>query len=567
MIKIVIVGHVDHGKSTILGRLLFELDALPEGKIEQIRNECRKRGKNFEYAFLLDALKEERQQGITIDTARCFFSYEGRKYLFFDSPGHIEFIKNMVTGASQTDSALIVVDALEGIRENSRRHALLLSFFHISKIAVLINKMDLVSYQKRVFDSLKEEYQNFARNFGIQIDEFIPVSGNKGDNIKELSLNMPWYQGKTIIHLLKELKKEESLDILPLRLPVQDVYKFNDKNNDKRIIAGNILYGNLKEKDELVFLPSEKQAKVASIEVFSEKNGSENKKRALSGEAIGITLEPQIYVKRGEVAYKKAEKKPLIALQLEVNLFWLSAEPLQENKKYLLRIGMALKSFKVLKFLQILDTACLKEVKQKTLQQNNIALCLVLLDEPVVFDMQDAMVESKHFTIIDKGSLSGGGIIKKAVFSAEKTVLQKKENQDFSFLRAKGFSQKAQQRQNCYFVMGSNQNNNRIVIEQLEKHFQAQDLRTVVFQLLKKTTFAISHDLTQLLRLLLSGKTVVICELLELDLLKIKAWAENINSESCQFKTVFVGDDKNEALFADYFIERSVSDLSNFLSI
>lgn len=438
MIRIVMVGHVDHGKSTILGRLLFELKVLPEGKIEQIKNDCRCRGKNFEYAFLLDALKEERGQGITIDTARCFFSYEGQKYLFFDSPGHIEFIKNMVTGASQTDTAMIVLDALEGIQENSRRHALLLSFFNISKIVVLINKMDLVVFQEAVFEKLKKEYQNFAQKFDIKIDDFIPVSGDMGDNICKLSDRMPWYQGKTVACLLKELKNTQPLTTYPLRFPVQAVYKFNKKRDVRRIVAGNILSGQIQVNDELIFLPSKKTAKIASIEAFSEKT-FKPKTTVYAGESTGITLRPQIYVKRGEIACKKAEKQPCVASQFEVSLFWLSPEPLQEGKGYLIRMCTALKNFKVLKVEKVLDTISMQEKKQVFVEQNNIAKCVFSLDEPIVCDLEDGFVETKRFTVINEGKLSGGGIIQKALLSSKKNIPQRKENQAVTFIRAQGF--------------------------------------------------------------------------------------------------------------------------------
>ena len=192
--NIVIVGHVDHGKSTIIGRLLADTHSLPEGKLEQVKETCRRNSKPFEYAFLLDALKDEQSQGITIDAARCFFKTDKRHYIIIDAPGHIEFLKNMVTGASRAEAALLVIDAKEGIQENSRRHGYLLSMLGIKQIAVLVNKMDLVNFDKKVFDGIVSEYRKFLKKIDIEPRIFIPVSGMKGDGIAKNTKDMGWYK-------------------------------------------------------------------------------------------------------------------------------------------------------------------------------------------------------------------------------------------------------------------------------------------------------------------------------------------------------------------------------------
>ena len=181
--NIVIVGHVDHGKSTLIGRLLADTGTLPQGKLEQVKETCRRNSKPFEYAFLLDALKDERSQGITIDTARSFFKTDKRKYIIIDAPGHIEFLKNMITGASRAEAALLVIDAKEGIRENSRRHGYMLSMLGISQIVVLVNKMDLVDYDKKIYDDIVSEYSEFLNKINITPMMFIPISAMQGDNI------------------------------------------------------------------------------------------------------------------------------------------------------------------------------------------------------------------------------------------------------------------------------------------------------------------------------------------------------------------------------------------------
>jgi bifunctional enzyme CysN/CysC len=205
--NIVIAGHVDHGKSTVIGRLLADTGSLPEGKLEQVRETCRRNSRPFEYAFLLDALKDEQSQGITIDSARVFFKTQKRHYIIIDAPGHIEFLKNMVTGASHAEAALLVIDAAEGVQENSRRHGYMISMLGIRQIVVLVNKMDLVDYKQEVFDSIVAEYTEFLDGIDVKAKAFIPVSGTAGDTIAALTDKMPWYSGQTVLESLDNFKK------------------------------------------------------------------------------------------------------------------------------------------------------------------------------------------------------------------------------------------------------------------------------------------------------------------------------------------------------------------------
>jgi len=206
--NVVIAGHVDHGKSTIIGRLLADTGSLPEGKLEQVKETCRRNSKPFEYAFLLDALKDEQAQGITIDSARCFFETEQRRYIILDAPGHIEFLKNMVTGAARAEAALLVIDADEGIQENSRRHGYMLSMLGIKQVTVLVNKMDLVDYSQEVFAEIVEEYTEFLSEIDITPSTFVPVSGMEGDNIASLSEQTPWYEAETVLGVLDSFEAE-----------------------------------------------------------------------------------------------------------------------------------------------------------------------------------------------------------------------------------------------------------------------------------------------------------------------------------------------------------------------
>ena len=296
-LKVVIVGHVDHGKSTILGRLLADTGSLPEGKLEAVKEACRKNAKPFEYAFLLDALKNEQSQGITIDMARCFFKTEKRNYIIIDAPGHIEFLKNMCTGAAKADTALLVIDANEGIQENSKRHGYMLSMLGVKQIAVLINKIDLVNYDINVYNKIVKDYTQFLNSIGISALNFIPVSGIDGENITVNSKKMKWYTGPTVLSQLDAFTKPELPIQKAFRMPVQDIYKFSENNDDRRIVAGTVEAGSVKVGDRVVFLPSEKESAIRNIEGFNVSHLTEAKVPFASA----VTLTKQIYIKPGEI--------------------------------------------------------------------------------------------------------------------------------------------------------------------------------------------------------------------------------------------------------------------------
>ncbi|MFH1968970.1 MAG: GTP-binding protein, partial [Verrucomicrobiota bacterium] len=216
-ISVVVVGHVDHGKSTLIGRLLADTNSLPQGKLEQVRTMCVRNAKPFEYAFLLDALKDEQSQGITIDTARCFFKTEKRRYIIIDAPGHIEFLKNMITGAARADAAFIVIDAEEGIKENSRRHGYMISMLGIGQVSVLVNKMDLVGYKEEIFNGIRKEYTDFLGRLNVHAVSFIPISAFKGVNVVSPSDRTPWYRGMTVLEQFDAFEKGDVRDSLPFR--------------------------------------------------------------------------------------------------------------------------------------------------------------------------------------------------------------------------------------------------------------------------------------------------------------------------------------------------------------
>ncbi|WML36766.1 GTP-binding protein [Clostridium sp. OS1-26] len=404
---VVIVGHVDHGKSTIIGRLMADTNSLPEGKLDQVKETCKRNSKPFEYAFLLDALKDEQAQGITIDTARCFFKSEKRQYIIIDAPGHVEFLKNMVTGASNAEAALLVVDANEGIQENTRRHGFLLSMLGIKQIAIVINKMDLVNYDKTVYDTLVEQYKAFLSKINLEAESFIPVSGFNGDNVAFKSSNMPWYDGKTVLETLDEFDTIGQLEDKPFRMYVQDVYKFTANGDDRRIVAGTVETGELHIDDEIEFYPSGKRSRVKSFENLNLDYMEEVK----AGYAIGFTLEEQIYIKRGEIVTKADELKPFVSTHFRANIFWLGKSPLEKNKKYLLKIGTTKVGVYLEEILKVMDASELSVSKKDIVERHEVSECIFRADKAISFDLVHDIPETSRFIIVDNYDISGGGII------------------------------------------------------------------------------------------------------------------------------------------------------------
>src|SRR5438874_4082008 len=261
-LKIVFVGHVDHGKTIHIGRILTDTNSLPEGKLEQVKRACAAENMEFEFAFLLDALLEEQEQNITHDTTQIPFNAAKRNYMLTDEPGHKEFLKNMITGASSADAAVLVIAANEGVQEQSKRHAYLLSLLGVRQFCVVVNKMDLADYSEARFLEIEKKYREFLKTLNLETDVFIPASARFGENIAARSTKMKWHHGPTLAEALDAMTPMAPPTDLPLRLCVQDVYKFDDR----RIIAGRIETGTLQVGDELVFSPVNKTSIVQSIE-------------------------------------------------------------------------------------------------------------------------------------------------------------------------------------------------------------------------------------------------------------------------------------------------------------
>jgi len=429
-LNLVIAGHVDHGKSTIVGRLLADTHSLPDGKLEAVKLYCQQNSKPFEYAFLLDALKDEQSQGITIDAARAFFKTEKRKYLLIDAPGHIEFLKNMITGASWAEAALLVIDANEGIMENSRRHGFMLSFLGIRQIAVLVNKMDLIGFDRAVFDHIVDEYSAFLNQVGVKAAGFIPVSGMEGDNIANRSTSMPWYNGPTVLEQLDRFESREGTGEKPFRFLVQDVYKFTNNGDSRRIVAGSVESGSLRVGQDVVFYPTAKKSTIKSIEAF-QSNGNVNQLMELeSGSSAGFTLTEQIYIQRGEMAGYIDEKKPIASSRMRVSLFWLSREPLVTDKKYLFKLGTSKTEMEVESILRVFDASTLESKPGEMVQRNDVADCILKLDKLIAFDLSSELPETGRFVIVDNYEISGGGVILEGFEEEENWITEKAQTRN-----------------------------------------------------------------------------------------------------------------------------------------
>jgi bifunctional enzyme CysN/CysC len=419
--NIVIVGHVDHGKSTVIGRLLADTGSLPKGRLESVKETCRKNSKPFEYAFLLDALKDEQAQGITIDMARCFFKTEKRDYIIIDAPGHIEFLKNMITGASRAEAALLVIDADEGIKENSKRHGHMVSMLGVKHVTVLVNKMDLAGYRQDVFEKLKSDYSAFLAQINVTPVSFIPVSAREGDNIASHSGRMAWYTGATVLEQLDRFISSGELHELPFRFPVQDIYKFTRSDDDRRIVAGTVAAGSVKVGDEVLFLPSGKQSVIQSVESFN----TLPKTEASAGEASGFTLTTQIYIRPGELMVKPSEAQPAVGSRFKVNIFWVGRAPMIRQKEYKLKLGSARATVKLAEISNTLDASDLSYSRNKQqLDCRDVGECILETSRPIAFDPASASETTGRFVIVDNYEIAGGGIVLENLSAGESLLQQ-----------------------------------------------------------------------------------------------------------------------------------------------
>ncbi|WP_291862229.1 adenylyl-sulfate kinase [Bradyrhizobium sp.] len=402
-VRIVIVGHVDHGKSTLVGRLLHETGSLPEGKLEMLKAASARRGMPFEWSFLLDALQTERDQGITIDTTQIRFRTRSRDVVLIDAPGHAEFLRNMITGASQADGAVLIIDALEGVRDQTRRHGYLLHLLGVRQVAVVINKMDRVDFSAERFREISDEISAHLVGLGVTPSAVIPISARDGDGVAGRTPRIQWYDGPTVVEALDALEPARPLETLALRLPVQAIYKFDDR----RIVAGRIESGSLAAGDEIIIMPAGKIAKVRSVEGWP---APPPPGRQGAGRSVGITLDRELFVERGDVI-AHVGSAPRDTRRLRARIFWLHDQPLVEGASILVRLGTRESRATVVAIEKAVDPGELASIETRAIARNHVGEIDIALAQPIAADATTDNPRTGRLVIEVNGRIAGGGLV------------------------------------------------------------------------------------------------------------------------------------------------------------
>lgn len=404
-LEIVIVGHVDHGKSTLIGRLFHDTDSLPVEKYEAIKYLCEREGREFEFAFLMDALEEEREQNVTIDTAQTFFKTDYRKYVIIDAPGHKEFLKNMLTGAAQADAAVLLVDAEEGVREQTQRHAYVLSLLGIQQVIVAVNKMDTVAWSERRYDEVRRRATQFLHGLGITPSYVIPISARSGDNVASTSANAPWYDGPTILQALDSFTDVRSPSHLPLRFPIQDVYRWDDT----RYYAGRVEAGEVRVGDEVIFNPSGRRAKVQAITVWNDPERHD----AVAGESVALQFDQELFAERGEVV-TPATQPTRIGTEVLASVFWLGREPLAVGRKVVFKLAAAETEATVVQIDERIDSSTLEVVARHAdrIENTEAGTVVLSLRRPLALDRYEDNARLGRFVLTVDGIVRGGGTVR-----------------------------------------------------------------------------------------------------------------------------------------------------------
>ncbi|HEY0837005.1 MAG TPA: adenylyl-sulfate kinase [Azospirillum sp.] len=417
-LRLVVIGHVDHGKSTLIGRLLHDTGSLPEGKLEELRTVSERRGMPLEWSFVLDAFQSERDQAVTIDTTQIWLRTRTRDVVVIDAPGHREFLKNMISGAAQADAAVLVVDAAEGMREQTRRHAYLLHLLGLRQVAVVVNKMDMVGFSAHRFREVAGEATRYLAALGLTPAAVLPISARHGDTIAARSARMPWYDGPCLLDLLDRFEPPSPPVNRPLRLPVQDVYR----HGDRRIVVGRIETGRLRVGDALVFSPSNRTARVAAVEAWGPQALPEE---LVAGQCAAFTLDEPIFVERGDIA-SHADQPPTLTPVFRLNLFWLSDRPLTVGATYTVKLATREARVTVQSIERVIDTQTLEPGVRDRVERNEVAEvvmrspALIALDEPAAFPATGRAV------IVDGYDVVGGGEVGTAGYPDQRPLLTRR---------------------------------------------------------------------------------------------------------------------------------------------
>lgn len=403
--RVVIVGHVDHGKSTLIGRLLYDTDSLPDGKYEELQQICKNRGTDaLEWSFVLDAFQAERDQAITIDTTQIWFSTEARDYVIIDAPGHREFLKNMVSGAAAADAAILVVDATEGVREQTKRHAYLLSLLGLRQVGVVINKMDMVDHSTEIYAKVSKEVDDYLQSIGLNASYIVPISAREGDMISDRGDKMPWYKGKSLVDVLDAFEYDSPPLSRALRFPVQDVYRFGEE----RILVGRVESGILRKGDKILFSPTNEEAEITAIKTWPE---DPSKVEAHAGEVTGITLDERIFVERGHIG-SHSENPPMLSNVFRSNIFWLAAKPLKVGNTYKVRYATVESTVTVQSIDLVIDTDDLAQnEKAGEVGKNAVAEVTFRSQELLPIDPYTDNQKTGRLVIYEDYDIAGGGAI------------------------------------------------------------------------------------------------------------------------------------------------------------
>ncbi|MDP2639982.1 MAG: sulfate adenylyltransferase subunit CysN [Betaproteobacteria bacterium] len=407
ILRFLTCGSVDDGKSTLIGRLLYESKLVFEDQLAALEADSKKvgtQGGDLDFALLLDGLTAEREQGITIDVAYRFFSTDRRKFIVADTPGHEQYTRNMVTGASTADAAVILIDARKGVLPQTRRHSYLVSLLGIRKVALAVNKLDLVDYSKAVFDRIEEEYRAFARAMGLTDIICIPLSALKGDNVTAPSAHTPWYHGPTLMGFLETVEIEDAVQSGPFRMPVQWV---NRPNSDFRGFSGRIVGGSVRPGDRVRVLPSGRESTVARVVT---QDG--DLEVAVAGQSITLTLADEIDISRGDTL-SPADAPAEVADQFEATIIWMSEDPMLPGRPYLLKIGAKTVGVTVASPKYRVNVNTLEHLAAKTLNLNEIGVCNLNLDQAIAFDSYRQNRDTGGFILVDRltNNTIGAGLL------------------------------------------------------------------------------------------------------------------------------------------------------------
>ena len=415
LLRFITCGSVDDGKSTLIGRLLYDSKLVFEDHLSALEADSKKvgtQGEGLDFALLVDGLAAEREQGITIDVAYRFFSTERRKFIVADTPGHEQYTRNMVTGASTADVAVILIDARKGVITQTRRHSFLVSLLGIRRVAVAVNKLDLVDFSEDVFDGIAADYRTFASEIGLDDVTFIPMSALLGDNVTDRSANTPFYDGPTLVEYLEQVEVDDVAAAGPFRLPVQWV---NRPDLDFRGFSGQIANGSVRPGDRVRIVPSGLET---TVERIVTRDGDLD--LAVAGQSVTLTLADEIDISRGDVI-SAASQPPQLADQFECHVVWMGEDPMLPGRPYLLKIGTQTVTATVTQPKYKVNVNTLEHLATSTLELNEIGVCNISTDRPVPFDPYDEQRDMGAFILIDRFSNAtvGAGMLHFALRRAD----------------------------------------------------------------------------------------------------------------------------------------------------